>query len=391
MSILHNLPFDVWSEIASFTAIGDLSRLSGTSSTLLSIIRPFFYRVVVFSRRSQWTQTLDLLARDKTLACAVVQLEFTDSFYPNHLEVAFGGLFYSINLAAITNLTSLRCFKFSGNIFTGDAERREFWRILASKTPTPLEQLMYKPPSYAPLQPCHADQCDLVGLKVIQWHPRVKGMSSMSCFALESNSDLRYFLAENLDPLWSVLPGSLQTLTTLGLPSFAFNDDQYHHLKYMRFPNLLSLTVDPVALALPPRVVDTLTEFLLSHDTVEELCLASSFDVSRFSANAFPRLRSFKGTSSTFEAMVLARMACLSTTLCQVGVLLTPFSIDQLHRMFAPLRSSEVHVVTDQGCQSGLKKIEIMNKRMPCHFLEEIVGNYARWFGSTLDVFAARI
>ena len=81
---------------------------------------------------------------------------------------------------------------------------------------------------------------------------------------------------------------------------FAYDDDEYHHLKDMRFPNILSLTVDPVAPL--PRVCDTLTEFLLSHDTVEELCLASSFDVSRFNADACPRLRSFKGTSSTLEA-----------------------------------------------------------------------------------------
>jgi hypothetical protein len=122
--------------------------------------------VVVLDDRASWIPTLDLLARDKPLASAVVQLDFSSRCDPNPEKRVI------LNLVAIANLTSLRRFRFSGGNFRTEAEESQFWRILASNVRIPLEQLTYRPLVSYPSRPWYDNQYGGLGsLKIVEWNP----------------------------------------------------------------------------------------------------------------------------------------------------------------------------------------------------------------------------
>jgi hypothetical protein len=127
--------------------------------------------VVALDGCYSWIPTLNLLARDKALASAVVQLDILGR--RRGLDDVTGAI---LNLVAIANLTSLQCFRFTGGIFQTKVEECEFWRILASKTGIPLEQLTYQPLIVYPYRPWYGDRCgDLGGLKIVEWHTSTIG------------------------------------------------------------------------------------------------------------------------------------------------------------------------------------------------------------------------
>jgi hypothetical protein len=127
-----------------------------------------------------------------------------------------------------------------------------------------------------------------------------------------------------------------------------------------------------------------LTEFLLSHDTVEELSLAKSlsFDASLLNASALPRLRSFKGSSHAFDTLVRAGMA---GTLQQLNIYFIPSTSACVQRIFTILQSSQGLTVSVPSCPPMLRHIGNRNCNMPVSLLMEIVCGCARLFGSMLE------
>jgi hypothetical protein len=161
----------------------------------------------------------------------------------------------------------------------------------------------------------------------------------------------------------------------------------------MHFPNLLSITVDDTdpneedEEERPPIAVDhSLTEFLLSHDTVEELYLddSLSFDVSLLNASALPRLRRFKGPSNALDVLVKARLA---GALRQIQIHFIPSTLDSANQIFTTLQSSKGTTASVPSRLPMLRQIEIENYYNPIPFLVAIVGGCARLFGSTLEEF----
>ena len=170
-------PFDVWSEIVSYMGRSDLAHLCLVSLTFLSIFRPLLYRIILLDHRSSWIPTLDLLARDKALAGAVVQLDILEC---RELDNAGES---TLNPLAIANLTSLRRFRFTCDVFRNKAEECDFWQILASKIDNPLEQLVYRPILFYPYRSWCGSQCgDLGGLKIVDWRPLITGKGPPHCF-----------------------------------------------------------------------------------------------------------------------------------------------------------------------------------------------------------------
>lgn len=72
--------------------------------------------------------------------------------------------------------------------------------------------------------------------------------------------------------------------------------------------------------------VDAFTEFVLSHDTLEELdiadsyydCFVTGFNVSFLKKNSFPRPKIFRGHAGTPKQTTDARMASLRSSLCKI-------------------------------------------------------------------------
>jgi hypothetical protein len=136
------------------------------------------YRIVTLSSRGDLDVTLDLLARDKVLASAVVQLNLVPSHFAHRDHEEGSGR--SLNLKAIANLTALRRLSINDHLFRhDDTEWDNFWGIIASNTLVPLQHIRYRR-NFCPCQPqWYVGQCgDLGGLTLIDWRLELIGENS---------------------------------------------------------------------------------------------------------------------------------------------------------------------------------------------------------------------
>ena len=112
---------------------------------------------------------MDLLARDKILTGAVIELTLLG---PSRI-LDMGP---HVNLDAITNMTSLKRVRIQGAVWSTELEQLEIGRILAAKTGTTLEQLTYRAANFREEAQWHCPEFGgLGGLRVIEWHCNEQG------------------------------------------------------------------------------------------------------------------------------------------------------------------------------------------------------------------------
>jgi hypothetical protein len=298
-----------------------------------------------------------------------------------------------LNPDAIANLTSLRRVTLHGTVFNCDSEQLEFGRMLALKTHTTLEQLTY--------EGCgrHNDWCSvefggLGGLRFIEWCASKQGGISQLLHCRPPCMSLKciFPFPDNLRPLWPLLSGSLYTCHTLILPLLAFEDDSYQ-LSCMHFLNLRFLTVHPhhtsrwQAPLIVARTMERLTEFLLFHNTIEELDIRNvpSPYISRFTLDSLPRLSSFKGFASTIKDMASARMKCLSGTLRQLTVI---GGFGGLKQMLAHLQIAEGLNANDMPHShylSDLRSIQLLTPLEQDIDTKLVIRDCGRLYGPSLE------
>jgi hypothetical protein len=170
---VHRVPFDIWFRIAPAVTRKDLIALCATSSHFLATIRPLFYGVVELRSDIGGSRTtVNLLARDKSLASFVVELVLVQ-----HILLLPGTRRGPlISSEALSNMTSLKRITLCGIVFNNSSEQHEFGAVLQLKTLTTLEQVTYRGLSYAEWWP--SDRLGLGGLGVIEWVARRKGAYS---------------------------------------------------------------------------------------------------------------------------------------------------------------------------------------------------------------------
>lgn len=128
------LPTELWLSITAYLTQSNLAFLSLTCSRLLTITRPLFFRSVFLKAsigNTTVSSTLDLLARDHTLAKSVIELTLfrvIDPNYPPYYYVKKGPSL--VNVDALTNMVSLKRITIVGPIFCNEVEQREFARVL---------------------------------------------------------------------------------------------------------------------------------------------------------------------------------------------------------------------------------------------------------------------
>jgi hypothetical protein len=172
---VHRVPLDIWFRIAPALSRKDLMALCMISSHFLPLIRPLFYRVVKLrSDAKESRATVNLLARDRSLASFVVELVLIQHtlLLPGTRR---GPL---ISLESLGNMTSLRRVTLCGIVFNSQTEQHDFGALLQLKTSTTLEQVTYRSLAYAEWWP--ADSLGLGGLEIIEWDARGKGMISFA-------------------------------------------------------------------------------------------------------------------------------------------------------------------------------------------------------------------
>ena len=381
-SSLHKLPFDVWWELASFSRAGDLAAFSTTSSKFLSIIRPLFYRSAFLRLGSRhWRPAMDLLARDKMLASAVVELCLQGTF--PRLDVG-----PPINSDAIANMTSLKRVWIRGAVWSTELEQFEIGRILAAKTSTSLEELSYRTVD-SRVEWCSPEVGGLGGLKVIEWRCYKQGGDCARNSPLKTPPlTLNGIFSVNLNLVWPILSGSLQTCHRLVLPSLAFEGDKYH-LSSINISNLRSLVVSggwSTSL-----VKERLARFLLSHGTIEELHIHNTIqpDTSLFTPGTLPHLSSFDGSASIIGNMASIRMTCLSGTLRHLAVR-SP-DLHSLMQMLEQLQSANDlgHSSTNHARHSrllaGLRDIRVSISTERIVDIKAIIRDFGTLCGDSLD------
>ena len=187
-----------------------------------------------------------------------------------------------------------------------------------------------------------------------------------------------------------MLSGSLQTLTSLILPAFAFGDHEHPHLIHVHFPSLRALEVRGCngKVQTWPTIGTRITNFIVSHDTIEELCLTTpiQLDAAQLNANSLPRIRVFKGYLSVFNMMMLAQLTSLSTTLRDLALTFRNPNDGEINRMLSIVRSSRCRATLVPSCLSMLQEIKFTTCSMWVPVLEQIIGGCAKLFGSTLNV-----
>jgi len=305
-------------------------------------------------RESNWT--LNLLARDVELANMVVRLDLdqvTDTSTCQEEATL-------INLGAFANLGSLRHIRLRGIVFHHAAQQSEFGRVLR-ETCSRLERLDWIDLSLK------GDICrwpvdhagDLPGLKQVEWRASIKG------------KPLR---PARRRPMTNILVGSQDTIQTLSLPLFAFNDDVYPLWKGICFRNLRSISFTRSGTVyddfLGMCATEKFVQFIVSHGIIEDLDLDGLFIYQTLTekcptigVNWFPRLRSFRGRASTFKELAEAHLESLTTTLVRLHLLCQHESTDTLRHIFGAILQSvkceSRNLAADATRQPVLKEIEM--------------------------------
>jgi hypothetical protein len=170
---VYRVPLDIWFRIAPALTRKDLMALCATSSHFLATIRPLFYRVVELRSDIGGSRTtVNLLARDKSLASFVVELVL----FQHTLLLPGTRRGPLISSGALSNMTSLKRITLCGIVFKSSSEQHEFGTTLQLKTLTTLEQVTYRGLAYAEWWP--SDRLGPGGLGVIEWGARGKGVCS---------------------------------------------------------------------------------------------------------------------------------------------------------------------------------------------------------------------
>ncbi|KAJ7462030.1 hypothetical protein FB451DRAFT_477408 [Mycena latifolia] len=133
----------------------------------------------------------------------------------------------------------------------------------------------------------------------------------------------------NYAPLWSLLSGSVSSLTALSLPFDTDIESAHEHLFTMRFRHLQSLILGnwSVDIQTPP----DFNGFIIAHSTLEHLDLEYceydeyylSFEADsapRLTPHSLPRLREFRGHTECVRLMAKSRMTCLTSSLTKLTV-----------------------------------------------------------------------
>ena len=133
------------------------------------------------------------------------------------------------------------------------------------------------------------------------------------------------------------------------------------------------------------RAKDRLTDFLMSHDTIEELSIGNIVkpDPYRFTPDTLPRLHSFVGPASTIGGMANIKMKSLSTTLRDLVIRPSTFPIDL---MFALVPSPDIHNTVSNPL-SILQDIRLYNiSWRTADETRRLLHESARCCGSSLEV-----
>ena len=166
-----------------------------------------------------------------------------------------------------------------------------------------------------------------------------------------------------------------------------FEDEPFDQLSGLRFHHLLSFTLlrTEVKNSMLIRAKDRLTDFLMSHDTIEELSIGNIVepDPYRFTPDTLPRLHSFAGPASTVGGMVSIKMKSLSTTLRDLVIRPSTFPIDL---MFALVPSPDIHNTVSNPL-SILQDIRLYNTSWgTADEIRRLLRECARCCGASLEV-----
>jgi hypothetical protein len=196
-----SLPSELWLLVASgLSSTNDLAHLCNTSSRLLRIVRPFLYRIVEIQaagHQSNASDTLALLAHDKSLAKCVVELiiercpppgqeHFPDDDDPQTRPNL-------INVDALKSMVSLKHVALYGPVFRNAHEQNEFGRVFSPESGIPLEKLTYVADNEEEVLP--ADRIgDMGSLKKLYWNGATLSRTFIPARSAKSSPSLVVFL-----------------------------------------------------------------------------------------------------------------------------------------------------------------------------------------------------